>query len=171
MGSSGGGYRILGEIVAALEASGVSRFDALVDLRSGGSLRSVFAVSDLAQASVAAADVALARFMAVREDRGAAVVVVDRDLASAWFQLSIRPVGWELPPPWDPVAGDYRGDDDWVRLHTNAAHHRRAALAVLRTPADRSAVASAASGWKVDALEDAVVQAGGAAAAMRSLVD
>ena len=166
-----GAHRILGEIVAALEAVGVCRFDALVDLRAGGSLRSVFAVSDLAQASVAAAGVALARFAAVCGGREAGAVVVDRDLASAWFQLSIRPVGWELPPPWDPVAGDYRGVDGWVRLHTNAAHHRQAALAVLGAPVDRSAVASAVSGWRVDALEDAVVKAGGAAAAMRSLVD
>jgi len=170
MGSSCGAYRILGEIVAALEAGGVSRFDAVVDLRAGGSLRSVFAVSDLAQASVAAAGVALARFMAVCGGREERAVVVDRDLASAWFQLSIRPVGWELPPPWDPIAGDYRGVDGWVRLHTNAAHHRRAALAVLGAPVDRSAVASAVSGWTVDALEDAVVHTGGAAAAMRSLV-
>jgi hypothetical protein len=171
MESTCGARRILGEIVAALEAAGVSRFDDLVDLRAGGSLRSVFAVSDLAQASVAAAGVALARFMAVCGGREAGAVVVDRDLASAWFQLSIRPVGWELPPPWDPVAGDYRGADGWVRLHTNAAHHRQAALAVLGALVDRSAVASAVSGWKVDALEDAVVEAGGAAAAMRSLVD
>jgi CoA-transferase family III len=171
MRSTFAAYRILGEIVAALEAGDVAHSDAAVDLRAGGSLRSVFAVSDLAQASVAAAGVALARFMAVSEGQEQGAVVVDRDLASAWFQLSIRPDGWELPPPWDPVAGDYRGVDGWVRLHTNAAHHRRAALAVLGAPADRSAVASAVSGWTVDALEDAVVQAGGAAAAMRSLVD
>ena len=160
MGSTCGAYRILGAILAALEAGGVSRFDGVVDLRAGGSLRSAFAASDLAQASVAAAGVALARFMAVRGGREEGAVVVDRDLASAWFQLSIRPLGWELPPPWDPVAGDYWGVDGWVRLHTNAAHHRRAALAVLGAPVDRSAVASAVSEWKVDALEDAVVKAG-----------
>ena len=134
MESTCGAHRILGEIVAALEAVGVCRFDALVDLRAGGSLRSVFAVSDLAQASVAAAGVALARFAAVCGGREAGAVVVDRDLASAWFQLSIRPVGWELPPPWDPVAGDYRGVDGWVRLHTNAAQHRQAALPYSERP-------------------------------------
>ncbi len=106
-------------------------------LPDGGSLPSVFAVSDLAQASVAAAGVALARLVSL--DGGAApTVTVDRDLASAWFAFSIRPEGWELPSAWDPVAGDYATADGWIRLHTNAPHHRDAALGVLDVPAERA---------------------------------
>ncbi len=66
------------------------------------------------------------------------------------------------------VAGDYRAADGWIRLHTNAPHHRDAALAVLGTPPEREAVAAAVRQWSADDLEGAVVAAGGCAAAMRS---
>ena len=136
------------------------------DLPDGGSLPSVFAVSDLAQASVAVAGTSLARLVAVGGGRAPATRG-DRDLASAWFGFSLRPEGWSLPPVWDPVAGDYATNDGWIRLHTNAPHHRAAALSVLGTAADRETVATAVAGWAADALEAAVVDAGGAAAALR----
>ena len=28
-------------------------------------------------------------------------------VASLWFGVSLRPDGWSLPSPWDPLAGDY----------------------------------------------------------------
>lgn len=132
-----------------------------------GGLPSVFAVSDLAAASIGAAGLALAEW---REGNGAPArpVRVDRRLASQWFSVSIRPEGWSLPPAWDPIAGDYRAADGWIRLHTNAPHHRAAALAVLGVAAEREAVAAAVAGWQAGALEAAVVEAGGCTAAMRS---
>ncbi|TWB80084.1 CoA transferase family III [Nitrospirillum amazonense] len=138
--------------------------DALDRVRftGAGSLPSVFAVSDLAVASVAAAGLALA------ELAGADGVVADRRLSSAWFGYALRPLGWDLPPAWDAVAGDYRAADGWIRLHTNAPHHRAAALSVLGVPADRAAVARAVAGWTAGDLEAAVVAAGGCAAEMRS---
>jgi hypothetical protein len=96
-------------------------------------------------------------------------VHVDRRLASFWFGTTLRPLGWSTPPPWDPIAGDYAAADGWIRLHTNAQSHREAALAVLRTPADKDAVAAAVSRWQADDLEAAVVERGGCAAAMRDL--
>jgi hypothetical protein len=133
-----------------------------------GDLPSVFAVSDLAAGSVAAAGLAIAELVAARGgDRPP--VLVDRRLASLWFLESIRPLGWTVPPAWDPIAGDYAGEDGWIRLHTNAPRHRAAALAVLRTPADKDAVVAAVSRWRIDELESAVVAAGGCAAAMRDL--
>ncbi|MEC4595314.1 acyl-CoA transferase, partial [Nitrospirillum amazonense] len=113
--------------------------DALDRVRftGAGSLPSVFAVSDLAVASVAAAGLALA------ELAGADGVVADRRLSSAWFGYALRPQGWDLPPAWDAVAGDYRAADGWIRLHTNAPHHRAAALSVLGVLAERAAVARA----------------------------
>ncbi len=138
-----------------------------VELPAGGSLPSVFAVSDLAQASVGAAAASLARWVAL--DGGAKPAsTVDRDLASAWFAFSIRPMGWELPAVWDAVAGDYATSDGWIKLHTNAPHHRAAALTVLGVPGDRDAVAAAVSRWTAEDLETAVSVAGGAAAALRS---
>lgn len=140
-----------------------------VAMGDGGSVRSVFAVSDLAQASIASAGAATASLIALVNDVPPPTVSVDRDLAAAWFTLSIRPMGWTLPPAWDPVAGDYATKDGWIRLHTNAPHHCAAALAVLGVPGDRDAVAAAVAGWSGGALEDAVVAAGGAAAALRTI--
>ncbi len=132
-----------------------------------GDLPSVFAVSDLAGASVGAACLAVAELIDTRRG-GHPQASVDRRLASFWFGSSIRPQGWKLPPAWDPVAGDYPAADGWIRLHTNAPHHRAAALAVLGVPAERERVAQAVAGWTANALEDAIVQHGGCAAAMRS---
>lgn len=132
-----------------------------------GALPSVFPVSDLAAASVGVAGLAVSELIGLA---GAAAppVRVDRRLASFWFGTTLRPQGWELPPLWDSVAGDYRAADGWIRLHTNAPHHRAAALAVLGAPADRAAVAEAVVRWEAGALESVVVGQGGCAAAMHS---
>jgi crotonobetainyl-CoA:carnitine CoA-transferase CaiB-like acyl-CoA transferase len=139
-----------------------------LDMRGQGSLVSVFPVSDLAAASMGAAGLAMSELIGLL---GAAApsVAVDRRLASLWFGTSLHPLGWELPALWDAVAGDYRTADGWIRLHTNAPHHRKAALAVLDVPADRAAVAAAVERWTAQALESSVVAQGGCAAAMRGL--
>lgn len=133
-----------------------------------GALPSVFPVTDLAAAAVGAAGVAAAELIA-RRHGSRPIVRVDRRLASFWFGMSVRPQGWQLPPAWDAVAGDYPTADGWIRLHTNAPHHRTAALSVLAVPAERGAVAQAVAGWKKAELEAAVVGARGCAAAMYSL--
>ena len=133
-----------------------------------GDLPSVFAVSDLAAGCIAAAGLAIAELIACRGGELPSVHI-DRRLASFWFGTTLRPLGWSTPPPWDPIAGDYVAADGWIRLHTNAPHHRDAALAVLRTPADKDAVTAAVSRWRIDDLEAAVVERGGCAAAMRDL--
>jgi len=102
-----------------------------------GTLVSAFAVSELASASVAAAGAATSLLIEAATD-APAPVVVDRALACAWFGTAVTPVGWELPSPWDALAGDYRSADGWIRLHTNAPLHRAAALAVLGTTPGRS---------------------------------
>ena len=93
-----------------------------------GGLPCAFAVTDFAAATMGAAALALAEF--VRQQTGRLPpVTVDRRLASFWFGKSLRPLGWSLPDQWDPIAGNYAAIDGWVRLHTNAPHHRAAALA------------------------------------------
>jgi crotonobetainyl-CoA:carnitine CoA-transferase CaiB-like acyl-CoA transferase len=139
-----------------------------VDFRETGDLPSVFAVSDFAAAAVGAAGAATAELVGTRVGDVPAVVV-SRRLASLWYGWSIRPEGWKMPAPWDPASGDYATADGWIRLHTNAPHHREAALRILHTPADKAKVAQAVSGWKADELEGAVVQSGGCAATMRSI--
>lgn len=135
-----------------------------------GALPSYYAVSDLAAASVGAAALAL-RQVIVARGGDAAPVRVDRRLASLWFGWSIHPIGWERPPLWDAVAGDYATADGWIRLHTNAIHHRDAALAVLGCEVDRDAVSRAVAGWRGEELEAAVVDNGGCAAMMRSAAE
>jgi hypothetical protein len=82
----------------------------LVEEHGEGSLPSCFAVSDLASASLGAAGLALAEWCdvngAVKRD-----IRINRRLASAWFSMTIQPLGWSLPPVWDAIAGDYRTAD------------------------------------------------------------
>ncbi|MGN8346057.1 CoA transferase [Pseudomonas sp. SMV71] len=132
-----------------------------------GALPSAFAVTELACASIAAAGQATAELIHQQTGRRPSVEV-DRRLASFWFSTSLRPVGWNPPPLWDPVAGDYACADGWIRLHTNAPHHRLAAEKVLGPCADRSEMASRVARWPKSELEQAVVEAGGCAAQMRS---
>jgi crotonobetainyl-CoA:carnitine CoA-transferase CaiB-like acyl-CoA transferase len=156
----------IAEIWRAL--GGGSEWPGCLTVRGDGGLPSVFAVSDLAGASVGVAGLAVAELMHARRG-GLPRATVDRQLASFWFGSSIRLQGWALPPAWDAVAGDYRAADGWIKLHTNAPHHRAAALAVLDVPAERDRVAQAVSRWPANALEQAVVDAGGCAAAMRDM--
>ena len=138
-----------------------------VEVRGQGGLSSVFAVSELASAAVGAAALAVADLIAARHGT-APRVEVDRRLASFWFGTSIRPIGWQLPSS-DGIAGDYAAGDGWIRLHTHAPHHQAAALEVLGVPGERARVADAVRRWGAEALETAVVDRGGCAAAMRDL--
>lgn len=132
-----------------------------------GALASAFPVTDFATAAIAAAHLAVAELISQAHGTLPAVTV-DRRLASFWFATSLQPQGWTLPAQWDTVAGDYLAADGWIRLHTNAPHHRQAALAVLKTAPERDAVSQAVRRWKATALESAVVDNQGCAAAMLS---
>ena len=151
-------------------AGGDAALLAHVSMTGDGVLPSAFAVTDFAAAAISAAGLAMAELLALA---GGAMpqVEVDKRLASFWFTGSLRPQGWALPPVWDAVAGDYLAADGWIRLHTNAPHHRDAALAVLGVAAEREAVARAVAGWRAEELEAAVVERHGCAAAMRTLAE
>jgi hypothetical protein len=139
-----------------------------VELTGEGALASVFPVTDLAAASIAAVGLALARRVELA-GHAAPAVAVDRRLASLWFAASVAPVGWTPPPVWDPIAGDYPTRDGFIRLHTNAPHHRAAALRALDVAGEREAVAAAVLRWSADELETAVVAENGCAAALHSM--
>ncbi|MBZ9785532.1 CoA transferase [Pseudomonas sp. REP124] len=138
-----------------------------IPFTASGALPSAFAVTDLACASIAAAGQAISELLHQQTGRLPGLEV-DRRLASFWFSSSIRPLGWSVPPLWDPIAGDYAAKDGWIRLHTNAPHHRAAAESVIGTCADRTAMAAKVAQWAKSDLEQAVVEAGGCAAEMRS---
>lgn len=131
-------------------------------------LPSAFAVTDLAVASIANAALAVKRVAQLSGLAEDAAIKIDARLASLWFGVTIDPQGWELPPVWDSVAGIYACGDRFVRLHTNAPHHKAAALSVLGAEETREAVGAAVANWDPFQLEAAVVDAGGVASAFRS---
>lgn len=133
-----------------------------------GALPSWFDVTGLAAASIGAAGLTLAR-LAGQQSGTAPKVSIDQRLASFWFGFTVRPQGWEMPPSWDPIAGDYRAKDRWIRLHTNAPHHRKAALSVLGNASDRAGVEPLVAQWDAKDLAEAVVEAGGCAAVMHDV--
>ena len=108
---------------ALFPALGLSA-DTRIDVVGDGDLPSAFLVTDLAAASFGVAGAAVAAYANPDAPKP---VQIDRRLASFWYQTSFQPRGWELPPTWDSVAGDYRTADGWIRLHTNANAHRAAA--------------------------------------------
>ena len=132
-----------------------------------GDLQSTYAVTDLACAAIGAAALAVAELIG-SQTGDIPTVAVDRRLSSFWFGWSIRPIGWEMPAAWDPIAGDYRTSDGWIRLHTNASHHRAAAEHVLGRHADKDGMARAVARWAKRDLEAMIVDVGGCAAEMRS---
>lgn len=144
-------------------AGGAAARPAPVAWRGAGSLPSIFPVTDLAAATIGAAGLAVAELIGLRHGAPPAVAV-DRRLASFWFDTSLRPVGWKLPPNRDPVTGDYETADGWIRLHANAPHHRAAILRVLDCATGD--VADAIAKWRAPDLENAIVEAKGCAAQM-----
>ena len=111
-------------ILTEILASGFRPLTPELVVTGSADLPSVYAVTDLAVATIGAAGLATAELL---DDTGPKAVTVDRKLASLWFASTIRPLGWTIPPPWDPIAGDYAARDSWIRLHTNAPRHRDAA--------------------------------------------
>lgn len=150
-----------------LAAGGSPAFLESCSFSGAGELVSAFRVTDMAAAAIGAAGTSVAELLHASAGTLPAVQV-DRRMASLWFGTSLRPQGWTMPPQWDPVAGNYRARDRWIRLHTNAPHHRLAALSVLGCAADAESVAQAVSRWDAGALEEAIVERGGCAAAMYS---
>lgn len=157
--------KFLQDIRAAFEISSFDNLPKLHVRNTDQNLPSWFDVSDLAVATMGFAGVMASRLLSPH----CSAVDLDKRLASLWFGTTLRPAGWNLPPMWDAIAGDYQTADGWIRLHTNAPHHRAAAVAVLGGHEDRKSVETAVSKWKKDDLEQAVVDAKGCAAAMMDL--
>ena len=127
------------------------------------SYRSYFDVNDFAMATTNAA---LGEYGGLVD---AQFVDINRRLALLWFHLTTRPVGWEVGSVWDAIAGDYKCADGWIRLHTNAPHHQKAALEVLGCRPDRDSVAAVLGNKSKHEVEQAVVDNNGCAAAMMSM--
>ena len=153
---------IFPEILDAFE--GVNLSVDKLSIEGNEHLPSWYKVTDLAAESIAVAGLMLRQ----RAGADSQLIRCDRRLASLWFDKSIRPIGWELPPAWDSIAGNYKAADGWVRLHTNAPLHKHAALRVLDCQDDREVVGNIVKTWSADRLAEAVIEAGGCATAMHS---
>jgi crotonobetainyl-CoA:carnitine CoA-transferase CaiB-like acyl-CoA transferase len=162
---------VIRQIWNGIGYDGVSAGQTISELTATGPrvvLPSAFDVTGLATSAVAAASLGAAHLLAARRESAPPSVSVDSRHASAAFaaEALFTPIGWTRPPTWDPLAGNYRAGDAWIRLHTNYTHHRRAVEQVLGAR-DRDAVHAALAGEKAQDVESAIVEAGGAAAVMR----
>lgn len=155
---------MLDAILAALDLSGDA--GSRVTFSGNDRLASYLPVSELAVASIGAAATTVSELVGLFS--AVPPVSVSYRSASLWFGWSIQPMGWEMPSPWDSIAGDYKALDGWIKLHTNAPNHRAAALSVLDCEPTREAVAEKVEAWRGDELEDAIVATGGCAARLRS---
>lgn len=153
---------MIAAIGTALDQSDLIGAPSIIDVGEGD-LPSVFDVSGLAVASIGAV---CSELTAVRGQNHA--VEIDRFLAGQWFTFFNAPIGWAFPPVWDDLAGVYATKDGFIRLHTNAPHHKAALISVLKCDADRSVVARLVESRAGDALETAITEAGGCAAKLRS---
>lgn len=129
-----------------------------------GKLTSPFFVSELLAETVGIMGAAVARLTNQTIEN----VKVDGRLTDLWCDTSYQPQGWQMPNMWDPLSNIYQGADGWIRLHTNAKHHKAAALRVLNVSKNTNQVAQAIATWPVTTLEDAIIAQGGVAAQMLS---
>ena len=142
------------------------------EVRGSETLASWFDVSSFASATFGAAAAALVRYI---ESFGYPVAhhVIEQRLVNLWFGFTLQPLDFTIPAAWDSIAGDYQTSDGWIRLHTNAPHHKQKALAVLGCNNaqlnNRDSVAQAVKRWRASALELAIVEQGGCPAQMLSI--
>ncbi|MGO8916938.1 MAG: CoA transferase [Stellaceae bacterium] len=132
-----------------------------------------FRIGAAGAAAIAAAAIAAAELYAMRARRPRQQVAVDFRPAVAALRSGRHLLVDGAPPQdiFDPVSGFYATRDGRaVMLHCNFPNHRAAALGVLGLPSgvSRTAVAAAVAGWDGLALEDAVHDAAGCAALVRS---
>lgn len=132
-------------------------------------LPAAFDVTGLAVATTTPALLAAAQLLATRRAETARPVTLSTRSAAAAFlaERLFTPLGWVVPPAWDPIAGDYQTQDGWIRLHTNYPHHRAVVRGVLGA-GTREDVTRAVASWEGTALEDVIVSAGGCAAVMHT---
>jgi CoA-transferase family III len=130
----------------------------------------VLPVTSFATAAVASSLLAAASLTAARNAASAPSVALDtRHVATAirserYLRVNGEPAG----AGFAPLSRFWRTTDGWIRLHANYPWHRDRLLRVLDAADDPDAVGAAVARWDAVALEDAVVAAGGCAAAVRA---
>ncbi len=157
------------EATGTLDPTAQQTLDAVTFTGPRVVLPSAFDVTGLATSAVAAAMLAAAQLHAARRSANLAPVALDSTEACAAFRAEslFTPIGWELPPLWDSIAGNFRTADGWIRLHTNYAHHRTVIHELLGAK-DREGVKAAVADRSANEIESAIIAAGGVAAVMHT---
>ncbi|WP_156761975.1 CoA transferase [Microbacterium karelineae] len=102
-------------------------------------------------------------------ERGKPVVVeTTAELVRAAFgAFSHLRVDGRSVDPWAPMSGFLRTRDGFLRVHANYPHHAEAIRAATGA-SDRPTLDDAASSWRADDLEAAIIEAGGIATRVRT---
>jgi crotonobetainyl-CoA:carnitine CoA-transferase CaiB-like acyl-CoA transferase len=133
-------------------------------------LKAALPAGRLAEEAVRFADLAARRL-------GIPATPLDGDrIATAFTSERHFRINGETPDAWAPLSGFWRTADGWLRTHANYPHHERALLQALGIPeggeerieARKDLFGAALGSWSAVAAEEAVVAAGGVAAAVRS---
>jgi CoA-transferase family III len=119
-----------------------------------------FATGAVREALGAAADLAVARGLPLPE-----IALRDDEVVAAFeSERRLRAPGLEGVSGFAELSRFAQTADGWIRLHGNYPHHRAALLRVL----GEQDPLGAARGWRALELEEAIVAAGGCAAAVRT---
>nr|WP_255649957.1 hypothetical protein [Frankia sp. ArI3] len=133
--------KIVDEVASLVGEPGIG--DRLTVTGPADVLPSLYRVTTVATASVAAAAIGAGRLLAARTGGGPPDITLDTRHAGAAFRSErhLRIDGKAPPGPWDPISGYYRtADGRWIQLHCNFPHHRNGVLDLLGAPNDRAAV-------------------------------
>ncbi len=131
-------------------------------------LPSIYRVGACATASVALAGLAADVLARTLGGTGHVTSVDQREAALSFRSEAYLTINGQAPDLWAPLSGDYRAADGWVRLHANYAHHAQALATALDVPLERAAIEAAVARRGAVRVELAVLEAGGAAAALRT---
>ena len=162
--------QIIAETAELLRIAGLASAPTVTVNHPDAVLPSVFRVDTASAAAVAAVTAAVALVIGARGGSAPSVAVDGRAAQISFRSERYLTVDGEAPEdPWAALSGDYRSADGWVRVHANFDHHGERAAHALGVPPDRDALAAAIARKPAVEVEGAIIAAGGAAGALRSL--
>lgn len=133
-------------------------------------LASSFAVTTAAQASIAVT-VAMASVIA-HQRTGRYPETSLNSIDAAMECTGAFQVNGVSPPQFAPLSGVYKASDGYIRMHANFDHHRDTILNTIGLAAgpntSRSDAEAIIKKWKTHELDQAITQAGGASAELRT---
>jgi hypothetical protein len=143
--------------------------DAALEVADHGPvLSSALPVAELVAGAAGTALLAAAELAAARGlPRPVPSLDLDHLAVAAASERHVRLDGAVVGAAFDPTSAFFAADGGWVRTHGNYEHHRAALLHALGV-ADPGRLASAIAARTAEDVEQAVVAAGGCAAAVRS---